>query len=289
MPMVETTKRESTGEQSSLVKGAYQTLTNKRSRSFRVWGVADDAAALAFSGIPRVNEAYPGSTTLVVRRVRATEIDKGRGAFEVTAEYEQVGVATAGEALPGAAWSWGYSLQEEPTFFDAANKQIALPSGEVPDQQVTRTYPIITLRYEFSSLTFTAGINFSHGGRVNAAAWNSFVVGNVPAKAAKFRGATAAIVPLSGSFYFRVTYEIEFRSQIVESQERGWQLCLLNAGFLKLDASNKLETIFVKGIPTKTPQLLSADGKSVLAAGATPNFLYKDIYQTADFSTLGIP
>lgn len=288
----EITTRQKATEQTSLAEGIVQNQLDRQTRIFRVSDVANESAALAASGIPEKGDAHPTDTQLICRRLRVTGLSSR--VFEVEAEYEFIGYPSgqALSGLPAASITWTTQLIEEASFFDASDQPILLPSGEALDTPPSKLYPIVVLQYEFSSLTFTANIGFTHAGRVNGAQWSTLTTGTVPAKCAMLRAVQSQKVYGTDFNYFRVAYEFAFRSQIVESTERGWQLCLLNAGFSYKNAQNNLVPITaVDGSIPKTPTLLNAAGTQhalMPNVTITKNFIYKDLYKTADFSALGV-
>lgn len=289
---VHTATRNKSTEQTSIAEGVVQNQLDRLTEVYRVTGAANQAAALSAPDIPEKGDFHPTDTQQVCRRLRVSAL--APTTWEVEAEYEFIGYATgqALEGLPPPAVLWTTQLVEEASFFDANDQPILLPSGEPLDTPPSKVYPIVTLQYEFSSLTFTASVGFTHGGRVNGSQWSTFTTGTIPAKCAMLRGVQCQKVYGTQFNYFRVGYEIAFRSQFVESTERGWQLCLLNAGFSYKNAQGNLVSIVAADatIP-KAPVLLNATGtQHALMPGVniTKNFIYKDLYKTADFSALGV-
>lgn len=289
--VAETTLRQKSTEQTSLATSVVQNQLDRRTRSFRVSDVDNESDALAASGIPEKGDTHPDDAQLVCRRLRASGVANAPRVYDIDAEYEFVGYAlgTPLATLPQPGVTWTTQLVEEQTFFDINENPIQLPSGEALDTPPTRVYPVTVLQYEFSSLTFTANIVFTHAGRVNNATWNTATTGSVPAKCAMLRAVNASKQYGDDFNYWRVQYEIAFRDQIVEGQQRGWQLALLNAGF-QWKFNGQLWNIKTsQGELTRVPVLLNSAGtQHALQTSVTKNFVYFDIYKGADFSLLGV-
>ena len=292
--VAETTGRESSGDKSSLQAGSQQTLTDRKVRTFRVSGVANDTVATNTSGIPQIDDVHPQDSRLLCIRVNATSVTPT--IFDVRCEYEFIGPASSnGNGLPDPTVSWSSQLIEEPTQFDVNNKQIVTKAGEAYDGTVTRNYPIAVLQYEFSSFTFPGYLIFSHVGRVNSGDWTTQTVNvTVPPLCALLRGLSAKHVITTDSSYYRVTYDIAFRSQMKpgSSEQYGWNLMMLNAGFMYKNSSGKLVNITDSTgvVPRGGPWLLSTDGTdhSVKTPSITPNYIGYALYQEANFGALGV-
>lgn len=293
MPTVkQTSTRSKSTEQTSIAEGIVQNQLDRITDTYRVTGVTSMAGALTASGIPEKGDAHPTDTQLICRRLSVDGI--APRVFEVRAEYEFIGypTATVVGGLPQPGVTWSSQLIEEPSFYDANDQPILLPSGEALDTPPSKSWTLQTLQYEFSSLTFNANVAFTHGGRVNGSSWTTVTTGSVPAKCAMLRAVAATKVYGTDFNYFRVSYDFAFRSQEVGGQQRGWQLCLLNAGFdYKNAAGNRVSIIGPNGDRPTVPTLLNAAGtQHALMPGVTitPNFKYVDLYKTADFTLLGV-
>jgi len=224
--------------------------------------------ALTAAGIPANGDAYSGTygAPHCVRR-RANPL--GPFLYEVIAEY----AGKDSPLLEPYDYRWSSATTNEPIDRDADGDMLVNPCGD-PYVGIARPFsdPVWTVsRNEASDPSST---QYAYWNAVNSATFKSW-----PAKTAFMHPMESYRVVDGASYYWRVTYRVQFRKS-------GWR------PRVRVEGKRYRPTAGAEPVPVKDrlgveTALLQADG-TLLPDGGTPLYEYLDIFSAVDFTPLGI-
>ena len=177
--------------------------------------------------------------------------------------------------------NWGFARFQKAITKDVNGNAIVNSAGDPfdPPIEVDDDRPQLTItRYESSYSPTTA--------KTYKDAVNSDVVTidgvTFPAYTLKITSIAAQRVAVNGTWYWRVTYTIEYRPET-------WRLQILDRGYRKKVVGGTQVQMFdaSSGVPHSAPKLLDGSGGD-LAAGAAPVFITADVFNPVAFAGLNL-
>ena len=171
---------------------------------------------------------------------------------------------------------WGVRLVERVVEKDTAGNPIDNSAGAAFDPPVMEDEAILTLRIVQNESTFDAVDAFNYANTTNSAACT--IAGlNVSARQAKCLGITGSRRVRSGTTYWAVNYEFEFKPAT-------WARLVLDAGMFYLSAGEPTSFKDDEKAVMQTPQLLNGSG----AEGTTAVYLTFYTLTEKNFGALGL-
>lgn len=283
-----------TRESQAFGSGATYLEVMKVSRRF--WVRCDsptdgDVTALTAPLLPQYRDPHPKDSTLKALRFSG-EATGSPSNFIITVEYERTG---APGKLPTPIDD-PPELRVRPIttelqqYWDINWKPYANTAGEFFDEPFTIPWTDVGIDYAFNSSTFNYGYIFSHVNKVNS---NTIAVfGNAPPGTVLLKCLAGEMRFRGDVLYYRISAEAWIRNYLdKDGVQKGWKELRVNTGFLKLNQSGKQVQITDENqLPVRTPAMLSADGKSVIAnpTPSTAIYIEFDRYKMQDMTPIGL-
>lgn len=239
---------------------------------------------LSATGIPALNEAYPGDSKAKCRSVRPAQDSGSRLVWEVLVEYSSarqspIRTRTTRPWARPPKIAWGKHSRIEAVVKDKNGDPLRNSAHDRFDPPPTKEvfYPSVRIvRYERTYSMQRAILYLNH---VNS---HSFVFQGITVSAGEALcvGFQGTQVDVDGVECWEVEYEFYFAPT--------WEMEVLDQGYYFNSGGRRYQYTDSNGEPMKTPALLDGSGGKLTYPGGTPVFLSFDVYDTKDFRALGL-
>lgn len=251
-------------------------------------------AVRSAAGIPQPGQSYSNGLAVgdpryefdlgaFVQSVQAQEDPDGGGVqWTVTVEYGPYDTNALGS--DPVAWPIRVTVAgdtfERVVYFDVSGNPIRNSAGDPFGDPITIEDARVTLQIMRNELeaTFDLAVPQTFNNTVNSVAWNGFAPGLC--KMGVITKGPPQYDPTAQVYFAEVTYPVSLNRD-------GWVKELLDQGYNELDGDGKPKPIMNQGQQISEPVPLDGSGHRLDASGA-PVTLTKDVYDSADWTSLGI-